>query len=236
MLTRDLHTHTSYSHGKGTPEENILAAVSCGLKTVAVSEHGPAHMFFGVRGKRLDELRREMDRLKEKYSGSIEVLFGIEGNLVGYGLTDIPKELLDAFDLRLLAFHKGARPYDGFGFARCLESLHIGGSDPVKTAEALLEAGERYKIDVFAHPGLYVKCHIPTLARGAKELGIKLEINAARVTMTDEELKQAADIGAEFIIGSDAHWPSRVGDDALALSAAKRAGVERSVVNIADCQ
>ena len=173
-----------------------------------------------------------MDRLKEKYSDKIEVLFGIESNLVGYGLTDIPKDLLDVFDVRLLAFHKGGRPGDGFGFARSLESLHLGGSDPVKTAEALLAAGERYKIDIFAHPGLYVKCDISTLARGAKELGIKLEINAARVTMSDEELRQAADIGAEFIIGSDAHWPSRVGDDALALAAAKRAGVEGSVVNI----
>ena len=220
MLTKDLHTHTLYSHGKGTPEENVLAAVSMGLKTVAVSEHGPGHMFFGVRGRRLDGLRREMDRLKAKYSDKIEVLFGIESNLVGYGLTDIPKGLLDVFDVRLLAFHKGGRPSDGFGFARSLESLHMGGSDPVKTAEALLTAGEKYKID------------IPTLARGAKELGIKLEINAARVTMSDEELRQAADIGAEFIIGSDAHWPSRVGDDALALAAAKRAGVESSVVNI----
>lgn len=189
-------------------------------------------MFFGVRGRKLDHLRREMDRLKAKYSDKIEVLFGIESNLVGYGLTDIPKDLLDVFDVRLLAFHKGGRYCDGFGFARCLESLHAGGSDPVKTAEALLTAGEKYKIDIFAHPGLYVKCDIPTLARGAKELGIKLEINAARVTMSDEELRQAADIGAEFIIGSDAHWPSRVGDDALALAAAKRAGVESSVVNI----
>lgn len=232
MLTKDLHTHTLYSHGKGTPEENVLAAISCGLKTVAVSEHGPGHMFFGVRGRKLGHLRREMDRLKEKYSDKIEVLFGIESNLVGYGLTDIPKDLLDVFDVRLLAFHKGGRPSDGFGVARSLESLHLGGSDPVKTAEALLTAGEKYKIDIFAHPGLYVKCDIPTLARGAKELGIKLEINAARVTMSDEELRQAADIGAEFIIGSDAHWPSRVGDDALALAAAKRAGVEGSVVNI----
>ena len=53
MLTKDLHTHTLYSHGKGTPEENVLAAISCGLKTVAVSEHGPGHMFFGVRGRKL---------------------------------------------------------------------------------------------------------------------------------------------------------------------------------------
>ena len=51
-----------------------------------------------------------MDRLKEKYSDKIEVLFGIESNLVGYGLTDIPKDLLDVFDVRLLAFSQGAGP------------------------------------------------------------------------------------------------------------------------------
>ena len=99
MLTKDLHTHTLYSHGKGTPEENVLAAISCGLKSVAVSEHGPGHMFFGVRGRKLGHLRREMDRLKAKYSDKIEVLFGIESNLVGYGLTDIPKDLLDVLSL-----------------------------------------------------------------------------------------------------------------------------------------
>ncbi len=236
MLTRDLHTHTKYSHGKGTPEENVLAAVSMGLKTVAISEHGPGHMFYGVRGERLKELRRETERLKEKYAGQIEVLFGIEANLTGFGLCDIPKELMDSFEVKLLAFHKGGRPEDGFGIRRCLESLGVGRSDPVKTAQALLLAGERYKIDIFSHPGLYVACDIPTLARGARELGIKLEINAARVTMTDDELRQAAELGAELIIGSDAHTPQRVGDDALAIAAAKRAGVMRSVVNVVEGQ
>ena len=233
MIVRDYHTHTVYSHGKGTPEENVLAAVRLGLKNVSISEHGPGHKFFGVGGEKLYRLRKEIDRLAAKYANSIEVLMGIEGNLTGFGVTDIPLDALNMFDVRLLAFHKGALPADSFGFRRNLESLHLHKAEPEKTALALLEAGEKYKIDIFAHPGLYVKSDIPTLAKGAKELGIKLEINGARVTMSREEILQAYETGAQLIIGSDAHHPSRVGDDSLAYAAAKDAGVLDRVVNLA---
>ena len=30
IITADYHTHTNYSHGKGTPEENVLAAIEKG--------------------------------------------------------------------------------------------------------------------------------------------------------------------------------------------------------------
>lgn len=232
MILRDYHTHTLYSHGKGTPEENVLAAVSMGLKTVAISEHGPGHAFFGVRGEKLRRLRAEVDRLASRYARDIEVLMGIECNLTGFGKCDMPEGMLDMFDVRLLAFHKGAVAADGFGVRRSMEALHLHRADPEKTALALLEAGERYRIDIFAHPGLYVESHIPTLARGAKELSIKLEINGARVTMTHEQLRQAAQAGAELIIGSDAHTPGRVGDDSLAYAAAMEAGVLDSVINL----
>ncbi len=232
MISRDYHTHTYYSHGKGTPEEIVLAAVSCGLKTVAISEHGPGHMFFGVRDEKLRALREEVDRLARRYAYKIQVLMGIEANLTGFGKCDIPEDIMDMFDVRLLAFHKGAPAADFFGLRRNMESLHLGFSEPERTALALLEAGDKYKIDIFAHPGLYVKSHIPTLAKGAKELGIKLEINGARVTMSAEQLRQAADAGADLIIGSDAHSPDRVGDDSLAYAAAEAAGVLGSVVNL----
>ena len=232
MINRDYHTHTFYSHGKGTPEEIVLAAISMGLETVAISEHGPGHVFYGVRGEKLRALREEVDRLARRYAYKIQVLMGIECNLTGFGKCDLPEDAADMFDVRLLAFHKGAPAADFFGVRRNMESLHLWPSEPERTALALLEAGERYKIDIFAHPGLYVKSHIPTLARGAKELGIKLEINGARTTMSKEQLRQAVNEGADLIIGSDAHSPDRVGDDSLAYAAAEEAGVLSAVVNI----
>lgn len=232
MLKRDYHTHTVYSHGKGTPEENVLAAISLGLEAVAISEHGPGHVFYGVRDEKLRKLRDEVDRLAQRYAYQIQVLMGIECNLTGFGKCDMPEDIMDMFDVRLLAFHKGAFAADGFGLHRNMESLRLWPSEPEKNALALLEAGEKYRIDIFAHPGLYVKSHIPTLAKGARELGIKLEINGARVTMTAEQLRQAADAGAGLIINSDAHSPDRVGDDSLAYAAAEEAGVLSSVVNL----
>ena len=40
IITADYHTHTNYSHGKGTPEENVLAAIEKGLRRIAISGEG----------------------------------------------------------------------------------------------------------------------------------------------------------------------------------------------------
>ena len=86
----DYHTHTNYSHGKGTPEENVLAAIEKGLRRIAISEHAGAHLFYGVRGTRLARLRREVDALARRYANEIEVLMGLECNLMAAGKCDAP--------------------------------------------------------------------------------------------------------------------------------------------------
>ncbi len=232
MVFADYHTHTVFSHGTGTPEQNVQAAIQRGLCAVAISEHGPAHLFYGVRGSKLLALRLEVDRLAAKYAGQIEVLMGIECNLTGFGRCDLPKDpRLPPFDVTLLAYHKGVCPRDGLGLTRSLEAMAGGSANPVRTAEALFATAEKYHISMFSHPGLYVAADIPTLARGAKELGVLLELNSARVTMTAEQIHQAAAAGASFVIGSDAHSPERVGDFELGLNAARDAGVLGQVAN-----
>lgn len=235
MIFADYHTHTAYSHGAGTPEENVQAAIQRGLSAVAISEHGPGHLFYGVGGERLLSLRREVDRLARAYAGQIHVLMGMECNLTGYGRCDLPQgKGLPPFDVTLLAYHKGVFPRDGLCFARSMEAMAGGRPDPVRTANALLAAAERYRIAMFSHPGLYVAADIPTLAKGARELGVLLELNAARATLTKEQILQAAEAGASFVIGSDAHSPERVGDFKLGLQAAREAGVLHRVVNWKD--
>ena len=239
IITADYHTHTNYSHGKGMPEENVLAAIEKGLRRIAISEHAGAHLFYGVRGGRLLRLRREVDALAKRYANEIEVLFGLECNLIAAGRCDAPRPGADIpqgadlapFDVLLLGYHKGVWPADRVTRGAFAESFGIGHADPVKVAQALLETAAQYRIHMLSHPCEYVQADIPTLARGAAELGILLEINASHVSMSCAQLREAAACGASFVIGSDAHTPGRVGDFAKAIRAAEEAGVTQRIVN-----
>jgi putative hydrolase len=39
VLERDLHTHTTFSYGRGSPAETVAAAVAAGLAEVGISDH-----------------------------------------------------------------------------------------------------------------------------------------------------------------------------------------------------
>ena len=38
-ILADYHTHTIYSHGKGTIEDNVKVAISKGIETLGISDH-----------------------------------------------------------------------------------------------------------------------------------------------------------------------------------------------------
>ena len=72
----DYHTHTIYSsgykqkgtHATGTIEDNAKSALSKGLNTIVISEHGPSHYLYGVRKQNILKMKEEIKRLNEKYS------------------------------------------------------------------------------------------------------------------------------------------------------------------------
>ena len=123
MLFADYHTHTCFSHGTGTPEENVQAALQRGLCAIAISEHGPAHMFYGVRKEKLLALRREVDRL-----AAMKIPFfltpGYDDELVAYGLSkgmEVLPGVLTPGDVQK-ALNRGVRrlklfPADAFGMS-----------------------------------------------------------------------------------------------------------------------
>lgn len=229
-IFEDLHTHTYYSHGKGSPRENVIAALERGLERVAVSEHGPGHFSFGVRGKKLDRLNAELDSLKNEFAGKIEVLRGLELNVMGFGRSDCPENRGD-YDVIILGYHKSVPPFNRHALSIWGESLLGIKNDPHRNAEGILAAAYSCRANIISHPGLYLKVDIAYMAECCRQMGILMEVNSARVTMTDDELRLAARLGCGLIIGSDAHTPQRVGDFALASEAVERAGVWSAVKN-----
>ena len=55
ILTADYHTHTPYSHGKGTVEENAARAKELGLKQIGITDHGFSHLAFGLKRKKVPD-------------------------------------------------------------------------------------------------------------------------------------------------------------------------------------
>ena len=226
----DYHTHTNYSHGKGTPRQNVLAAIERGLDTICVSEHGPGHFTYGVRGNKLERLNDELAELRREFSGRIEVLRGLELNVTGFGTSDCPQNRED-YDIIIIGYHKSVKPFNGFARHIWGESLLKIKGDPHKNAEGIMLAAEACKANIISHPNLYLKVDIPYMAQCCRQLGILMEINSARVTMSKQELTAVKAAGCGLVIGSDAHTPERVGDFALASKAADEADVWDMVEN-----
>ena len=48
-IKADYHSHTTYSDGKGSVLDNVRAARKKGIMTIAISDHGWGHGFFGLK-------------------------------------------------------------------------------------------------------------------------------------------------------------------------------------------
>ena len=233
MLTADLHTHTLYSHGTGTVEDTVRAAIEKGLKRIGIADHGPKHIFFPVKWEALLQLRRDVDRMNKKYGSQIEVLMGIEANLLGDGLTDVPEDD-SVFDYILLGYHKGAFPLDAIsrGWTRNILFKQNAARHGAKNAMAYAHAMDNTKkLFAITHPGIYIPVDFPLLAREAAYHGVALEINESHRNATAEDLRAMKAAGAKLIISSDAHRPGRVGETPKSIVLAREAGVLDCVVN-----
>ena len=103
----DHHTHTVYSHGKGTIEDNVRVAALKGLKSIAITDHGPGHLAFGLRMRDVPKMRTEIEALKIKYP-SVEILLGVEANTVRRKpYLDVSPENGRQFDVVLAGYHFG---------------------------------------------------------------------------------------------------------------------------------
>ncbi|MBR3707300.1 MAG: PHP domain-containing protein, partial [Firmicutes bacterium] len=106
-MVYDHHTHTVYSHGKGTIEDNVRVAALKGLKSIAITDHGPGHLTYGIKMKQLDQMRADIKALEEKYP-SVKVLLGVEANTIRRKpYLDVTPEEGRRFDILLAGYHFG---------------------------------------------------------------------------------------------------------------------------------
>jgi len=236
LITADYHTHTKHSDGTGSIEENVVAAIKKGLKKIAITDHGYHHIRIGMRKKELDKIRDEISRLNDLYP-MIEILFGVEANLIGLnGEIDVPDSLLYKFDFVALGYHRAVVPKTlkdaWYLFMKNrLNSVSRNFDFELEQTNtfALINALKNNPVHFITHPGAKAQIDIGILAEHANKYEVALEINPRHDiyplrhedNSTIAAFRIALGKNAKFVINSDAHSPKKVGcfDNSLKVAA-----------------
>ncbi len=76
----NIHTHTVFSDGAHTPEENVLAAIESSMVSIGFSDHSdtPCDSSYCMKKESYPAYIKEINRLKEQYRDKIEIYCGLE--------------------------------------------------------------------------------------------------------------------------------------------------------------
>ena len=236
-MIADYHTHTIFSHGKGTIEDNVVVAVEKGLKEIAISDHGPGHLTYGVKRSSIPVMRKEIDRLNEKYP-NINIYLSVEANVVNRdNYLDVSKEEYDNYDFVIAGYHYGITK--GYCIPNYLYEHGIFKNNrrfrklAEQNTEMYVNTINNNKLKILTHPGDKGPVFMEEIAKACAKNNVLMEINSRHTHLTVEEIKIAMKEDVKFVISSDAHRPEAVGTFQGGLDRAISAGLDlKRIVNI----
>jgi len=214
----DYHTHTDNSDGTSTVEQIVDAAVAAGLQEVAITDHGHARWFSGIKPKQYSMVKA----LAEKYGKEkgIKTLFGVEANIIGTaGQLDFNcEEHYKKVDILLCGLHRAAIPANIVSFftffvPNWFFSLIRWTPKSVirHNTEVVKRAFTQHNVDVYVHPNRYTRVDVVEIAKVCAERGILIELNSKKISFRPIDFERMLAVGAKFIVSSDAHSARRVG-------------------------
>lgn len=222
QLRGDLHMHTTATDGEATIREMADAAIARGLSYIAITDHSQrVSMAMGLDAKRLNEQWHAIDLIRPEYEGRLEILKGIECDILEKGGMDLPDDCLAEADW-------------------VLASIHYGQKQPrEQITERLLGALENPHVDCIAHPtGRLLNRRRPyevdmeAVMNAAQRHGKLMELNAnpARLDLNELHLTLAKERGIPIVISTDAHSVSGLDVMRYGVLQARRGGLVASDV------
>lgn len=160
-IRSNLHTHSQFSDGKAAAEEFVLLAIQKGFVSLGFSEHGyaPYDPECCIKKANIPLYLAEMVRLKNKYSGVIELYTGFESDYfcpadkldfsIGsvHYLKDEETEKYYAVDYRPQLFEQALHHVAG-GDIRALVQLYYS---------QVADMAEQYRPDILGHLDLITR-------------------------------------------------------------------------------
>jgi DNA polymerase (family 10) len=214
-LRGDLHMHTNSSDGHNTIGEMAEAALACGYRYIAITDHSKnLAMTNGLDEKRAREQMERVHEVDREMEGRIRVFTGIEVDILADGSLDLDDEVLAEMEVVIASVHTR--------FEQGREEM---------TAR-VLKAIENPYVRILGHPtGRLLLRREPfaldmaTVLRRAAELGVAVEHNAApdRLDLNDRDLRLAKELGCRIVIDSDSHDARNLGRMDYGLRQLRRA-------------
>lgn len=243
VLTADYHTHTRYSrglvcyyHGKETVLANVKRASERGLSGIAITDHGPGHMFYGLSIEAVPEMRLDIQEARAQFP-DMKIELGVEANIIHSpnGL-DVKPSDISKFDFINAGYHHGVPGGAMLRNPICSYGCYPSGSREklrVQNTEMAIRAIYENPIRILTHPGDKGPFDIEALAKACEDRGTLLEINNRHAHLTEDEIRKTMKFEVSYVIDSDAHTPEEVGNYEEGLQRALRAGLPVSrIVNL----
>lgn len=217
----DMHMHTTWSDGAYSIEEMIEACRAKGYRYMAITDHSQyLKVANGLTEERLREQIQIVREYNKKYS-DIEILAGIEMDILPDGSLDYNDDLLEELDFVIASIHSS--------FSQSKEVI----------MERLTNALKNPHVDMIAHPtGRLIgrrdgyEVDMDDLIHLAKETNTALELNANpnRLDLCVEHLKKAQEAGVSIFINTDAHNMEMLTHMPIGVSTAMKAQLKKSTV------
>jgi DNA polymerase (family 10) len=204
----DLHSHTTYSDGRDSLEQMVLAARARGYKYYAVTDH--------PRGT-LAEQDLEIDVLNERLK-PFRILKGIEVNVRIDGSLSLPDEVLAERDWVMASLHAA---FDRSPTERILTAMENPHVDCIGHLTAR-------KINI--RPAANID--FERVVAKALETGTFFEINAQpnRLDLRDSQARLAGEAGVKIAVNTDAHQLSALQHMEMGVAQARRAWLTKDQV------
>ncbi|WP_077615482.1 DNA polymerase/3'-5' exonuclease PolX [Caenibacillus caldisaponilyticus] len=217
-IKADLHMHTTWSDGAYTIEEMAEAAIRKGYEYIVITDHSQSlRVAGGLTAKRLREQREAIDRLNEKYHGTLKIFAGVEMDILPDGRLDYEDDVLAELDFVIAAIHSA--------FSQDVQTI----------MKRLYRAMENPYVRLIAHPtGRIIggrpgyPVDMDGLIEKARETGTALELNANpnRLDLAAEWLKKCGERGVKIAINTDAHSLAMLDDMPTGVAMARKGWVQ----------
>jgi len=214
-LKGDLHMHTTASDGRCSITEMAEAAIACGYKYIAITEHSKVlAMTGGLDEKRALEHIQNIREVDHRMEGRIRIFTGIEVDILADGSLDMDDEVLAQMDVVIASIHTR--------FDQSREEM----------TDRVLKGIENPNVRILGHPtGRLLLRREPfalemgKVLRRCAELGVAAEHNAApeRLDLNDRDLRLAKELGCKIVINTDAHDARVLGEMEYGIRQLRRA-------------